>query len=95
MLLFCDRIGIDLVDAMRAKMEKNRLKYPADLSRGRRPGFSYAAPPEQAEPLVQHLAKVLRERGLRVATGRFGADMDIELTNRGPFTLVLTSDPWT
>jgi D-tyrosyl-tRNA(Tyr) deacylase len=67
----------------------------ADLSRGRRPGFAYAAPPEQAEPLVEYFAGLLRERGFSVASGRFGADMDVELVNRGPFTLVLTSDPWT
>ena len=67
----------------------------ADLSRGRRPGFTYAALPEQAEPLVQHFAALLRDRGFRVATGRFGAEMDVELTNQGPFTLVLSTDPWT
>jgi D-tyrosyl-tRNA(Tyr) deacylase len=67
----------------------------ADLSRGRRPGFAYAALPEQAEPLVGHFAQLLRDRGFRVATGRFGADMDVELTNQGPFTIVLTTDPST
>ncbi len=67
----------------------------ADLSRGRRPGFAYAAPPELAEPLVQHFAELLRARGFRVATGQFGANMDVELTNQGPFTLVLATDPWT
>ena len=66
----------------------------ADLSRGRRPGFAYAALPEQAEPLVEEFARLLRGRGFRVATGRFGADMDVELTNQGPFTIVLTTDPW-
>ena len=66
----------------------------ADLSRGRRPGFGYAAPPEMAEPLVQRFAALLRERGFQVETGRFGAEMDVELTNRGPFTIVLATDPW-
>ena len=61
----------------------------ADLSRGRRPGFSGAAPPDLAEPLVQRVAELLRERGLTVATGRFGAMMDVELTNQGPVTIVL------
>jgi D-aminoacyl-tRNA deacylase len=67
----------------------------ADLTRGRRPGFGYAAPPEQAEPLVQRFAALLRERGFTVAMGRFGNEMDVELTNRGPFTIVLSSDAWT
>lgn len=58
----------------------------ADL-RGRRPGFSRAAPPAVAAPLVDHFAELLRTRGFRVATGRFGAMMDVELTNHGPVTI--------
>jgi D-aminoacyl-tRNA deacylase len=61
----------------------------ADLSRGRRPGFTRAAPPAVAEPLVERTAELLRQRGLSVATGRFGAMMDVELTNHGPVTIVL------
>jgi D-tyrosyl-tRNA(Tyr) deacylase len=64
----------------------------ADLSRGRRPSFVDAAPPDQAEPLVERFVGLLRERGFRVATGRFGALMDVELTNRGPVTFVLSAD---
>jgi D-tyrosyl-tRNA(Tyr) deacylase len=63
----------------------------ADTSRGRRPGFTAAAPPEQAEPLVDQLVTRLRASGTRVATGRFGAEMDVELVNAGPFTLVVDS----
>ncbi len=66
----------------------------ADLSRGRRPGFVGAAPPDQAEPLVQHLADLLRARGFPVATGRFGALMDVELVNYGPVTFALSTDGW-
>ncbi len=66
----------------------------ADLSRGRRPGFSGAAPPNLAEPLLERVAELLRERGLTVATGRFGAMMDVELTNQGPVTIVLSTDAW-
>ena len=64
----------------------------ADVSRGRRPGFTGAAPPSVAEPLVDHVAGLLRERGLTVATGRFGAMMDVELTNHGPVTIVLADE---
>ena len=64
----------------------------ADVSRGRRPGFSGAAPPAVAEPLVDHVAELLRARGLTVATGRFGAMMDVELTNHGPVTIVLADE---
>ena len=61
----------------------------ADLRRGRRPGFTDAAPPELAEPMVARFADRLRASGRRVVTGRFGAEMEVELVNDGPFTLVL------
>jgi D-tyrosyl-tRNA(Tyr) deacylase len=61
----------------------------ADVSRGRRPGFSYAAPPEQALPLVDHFAQLLRDRGFNVAQGQFGAHMRVTLVNDGPFTILL------
>jgi D-tyrosyl-tRNA(Tyr) deacylase len=61
----------------------------ADLSRGRRPGFGPAAPPEVAEPMVERFVAHLREAGRSVATGRFGAEMEVELVNDGPFTLLL------
>ncbi|MBI4492256.1 MAG: D-tyrosyl-tRNA(Tyr) deacylase [Chloroflexi bacterium] len=68
----------------------------ADLSRGRRPSFVGAAPAAQAEPLVQRVVELLRGRGFQVATGRFGAMMQVELVNDGPVTLALASpgDPW-
>lgn len=61
----------------------------ADLRRGRRPGFALAAPPDVAEPMVDRFVARLREGGRKVATGRFGAEMELELVNDGPFTLVL------
>jgi D-tyrosyl-tRNA(Tyr) deacylase len=64
----------------------------ADTSRGRRPSFTGAAPPEMAAPLVERFAARLRERGFRVATGRFGAEMEVEVVNHGPVTLVLSTD---
>ena len=64
----------------------------ADTRRGRRPGFTGAAPPELAERLYEHLAGTLRELGMTVATGRFGASMAVELVNDGPFTLWLDTN---
>ena len=61
----------------------------ADLRRGRRPGFALAAPPEVAEPMVDRFVERLRAGGRTVATGRFGAEMELELVNDGPFTLVI------
>ena len=58
-----------------------------DTRKGRRPGFSEAARPEQAEPLVETVVEALRAAGAVVATGRFRADMAVELVNDGPITL--------
>jgi D-aminoacyl-tRNA deacylase len=60
-----------------------------DVSRGRRPSWSGAAPAPQAEPLVEALVEDLGALGATVATGRFGAHMGVELENDGPVTLVL------
>ncbi|WP_019853526.1 D-aminoacyl-tRNA deacylase [Actinopolyspora mortivallis] len=57
--------------------------------KGRRPSWSAAAPPEQAEPLVESVIERLWERGARVATGSFGAHMEVDSTNDGPFTLLV------
>ena len=63
----------------------------ADTSRGRRPGFTDAAAPELAAALVERFADRLRGHGPAVETGRFGAEMEVDLVNDGPFTLVLDS----
>lgn len=60
-----------------------------DTGRGRRPGWSAAAPGAVAEPLVDEFVAELRRLGLEVATGAFGADMQVELVNDGPVTLLL------
>ena len=61
----------------------------ADTRKGRRPSWGAAAPGPVAEPLVDALVAALRERGVEVATGRFGAMMQVELVNDGPVTLVV------
>jgi len=61
----------------------------ADTRRGRRPGFTGAAAPEPAERLYLRFAETLRSIDIRVATGRFGAVMAVELVNDGPFTIWL------
>ncbi|MCZ8514627.1 D-aminoacyl-tRNA deacylase [Paenibacillus filicis] len=62
-----------------------------DCRKGKRPNFMAAARPEQAEPLYERFNAMLREQGLRVETGRFGAMMDVSLVNDGPVTLILES----
>lgn len=64
----------------------------ADTRKGRRPSFIDAARPEVASPLVDHFAETLRDLSLPVATGRFGAEMAIDLVNDGPITIWLDSE---
>ena len=61
----------------------------ADARKGRRPSFINAARPETTEPLVEEFAAALRQTGLEVAQGRFGAEMQVELVNDGPVTILL------
>ena len=63
-----------------------------DTRKGRRPSWLAAAGGPVAEPLVDHVISTLRREGARVETGRFGADMAVELVNDGPMTLVLDSN---
>jgi len=64
-----------------------------DTSKGRRPSWLAAAPPEVAEPLVEAVVDALRQMGARVATGRFRTTMAVELVNDGPVTVMLELDP--
>ncbi|QIK71743.1 D-tyrosyl-tRNA(Tyr) deacylase [Propioniciclava coleopterorum] len=66
----------------------------ADVRKGRRPSWSAAAPGAVSEPLVDAFVAALRRRGARVETGRFGAEMAVELVNDGPVTLTLDSAMW-
>jgi D-tyrosyl-tRNA(Tyr) deacylase len=61
----------------------------ADTGKGRRPSWNAAAPAPLAEPVVEQVVRALRERGVEVETGRFGAHMDLELVNDGPVTILL------
>ena len=61
----------------------------ADVRKGRRPSWNAAAPAPVAEPVVDAVVAALRERGVHVETGRFGADMRVSLVNDGPVTIVL------
>lgn len=65
----------------------------ADTRKGRRPGWSAAAPRPVSEPLVEAFVAALRELGAHVETGEFGADMQVALVNDGPVTLVLDQPP--
>jgi D-tyrosyl-tRNA(Tyr) deacylase len=64
----------------------------ADARKGRRPSFTDAAPPSLAQPLVERFQEAIAAHGLRVASGVFGASMQVELINDGPVTIWLDSD---
>ena len=64
----------------------------ASTKKGRRPTWDLAAPSEVAEPLVESVAQKLRELGTEVSQGKFGADMNVSLTNAGPMTLIIDVD---
>lgn len=66
----------------------------ADVRRGRRPGFTGSAPPDVAAPLVERVIAELQALGVPVQGGRFGADMQVELINDGPMTILLDTEQW-
>jgi D-tyrosyl-tRNA(Tyr) deacylase len=78
-----------LLDAGGAALVVSQFTLIADTAKGNRPSFSHAAQPELAEPLYQRFCAALRELGIPVQTGVFGARMAIELVNDGPVTIVL------
>ena len=78
-----------LVDVGGAALVVSQFTLIADTAKGTRPSFSGAARPELAGPLYERFAQALRDLGVEVATGVFGARMQVELVNDGPVTIVL------
>ena len=83
------RLDRSLLDTGGAALVVSQFTLLADTAKGNRPSFTGAAPPEEAEPLVERFCAGLRELGVGVETGRFGARMEVELVNDGPVTIVL------
>jgi D-tyrosyl-tRNA(Tyr) deacylase len=86
------RTNLAIADVGGALLVVSQFTLYADVRRGRRPGFSDAAQPDLAVPLVDRFVERLRQAGVRVETGRFGTEMAVELVNDGPFTLLLNSE---
>jgi D-tyrosyl-tRNA(Tyr) deacylase len=87
------KTNLSIVDVGGEVLLVSQFTLYADLSRGRRPGFTNAAPPHEANALVDYLGDALRRRGLKVAQGQFGAHMQVTLVNDGPFTIWLDLPP--
>ena len=83
-----------LIDVGGGALVVSQFTLFADLRRGRRPGFTTAAGPDIAAPLVERVMEALRALGVPVQGGRFGAEMQVELVNDGPFTILLDTDLW-
>ena len=83
------KINAGLLDVDGAALVISQFTLYADARKGRRPGFTDAAAPEVAEPLVEHYAQALRDHGVPVETGVFGAHMLVEIHNDGPVTILL------
>ena len=82
-------MNLSVADTSRAVLVVSQFTLYGDTRKGRRPGYSDAARPEVAEPLVEMVISELRDLGATVATGRFGAEMAVELVNDGPITLAI------
>lgn len=83
------KMNLAIGDVGGAMLVVSQFTLYGDAAKGRRPSFIDAARPEQAIPLYERFVAMLRERQMRVATGEFGADMQVELVNDGPVTLML------
>ena len=85
------KFNLSLEDVGGAILLISQFTLFGDARKGNRPSFIAAARPEQAVPLYESVARHLRDRGITVATGEFGAHMDVHLTNDGPVTILLDS----
>ncbi|NJN15846.1 MAG: D-tyrosyl-tRNA(Tyr) deacylase [Oscillochloris sp.] len=93
--IFSDAAGkfnLSLLDSGGAALVVSQFTLFADTRKGRRPSFVGAATPDHAEPLVQAYADALRDLGVQVAQGVFGAMMQVQLVNDGPVTIIIDSE---
>jgi len=86
------KMNLGLADVGGAVLVASQFTLYGDARKGRRPSFTHAARPQHAEPLVAAFAEQLRWRGLEVATGVFGAMMQVEIHNDGPVTLMIEKE---
>jgi len=85
------RTNRSLIDVSGAALAISQFTLFADTRKGRRPSFLDAAPPDQGNALYESFCSAVQERGVKVAKGIFGAEMEVELVNDGPMTIWLDS----
>ncbi|MBC7188441.1 MAG: D-tyrosyl-tRNA(Tyr) deacylase [Calditrichaeota bacterium] len=94
--IFADQQGkfnLSALDVGAELLAISQFTLYADCRRGRRPGFTDAAPPEVSRPLYEHFVRALRGYGLTVAEGVFGAHMVVHINNDGPVTVIVDTPP--
>jgi D-aminoacyl-tRNA deacylase len=86
-----EKMNLSLLDVGGEILSISQFTLYGDCRKGRRPNFMAAARPDQANQLYEVFNRILREKGITVETGRFGAMMDVQLTNDGPVTIIVDS----
>ncbi len=87
-----DKFNLSALDIGGEALVVSQFTLLADTRKGRRPSFTEAAPPEEAEPLIETFVQLLRAAGLKVETGRFRQNMLVEIHNSGPVTIFIDSE---
>jgi len=87
-----DKFNLSALDISGEVLVVSQFTLLADTRKGRRPSFTEAAPPDEAEPLIEKFVQLLRAAGLKVETGRFRQNMLVEIHNRGPVTIFIDSE---
>jgi D-tyrosyl-tRNA(Tyr) deacylase len=85
------KMNVSLKDMGGSVLSISQFTLYGDCNNGRRPSFTLAAKPDQAEPLYNKFNELIREQGIDVQTGKFGASMDVSLVNWGPVTMIIDS----
>lgn len=86
-----EKMNLSLLDVGGEILSVSQFTLYGDCRKGRRPNFMEAAKPEYAEKIYEQFNSFLRAKGIKVETGKFGAMMDVQLTNDGPVTLIVES----
>ena len=86
------KMNRSLVDIGKEMLIVSQFTLYGDCRKGRRPGYSSAAPPEKAEPMYRKFIELVKKHKIKTATGQFQEMMEVSITNSGPVTLLLDSD---